>query len=133
MTKQSAKEEFCHRLNKLMRKKRWSQSEFARRAGLPRNAISVYLRGASLPNSNSLAKLAQALGVDADTLLPTKLENGIDRNNLLSEFYVIPSEPKMAQLRISRTMPTSLALKILTLIEDNEAADATNHRPRKEA
>ncbi len=119
--KHLAKDEFARRLLMLMRDKGWRQAEFARRAGLTRNAISVYLRGDSLPSPDSLQKLAQALGVKADELLPNYKETAIERDNPELEFRVSPAEPKTAWLRINRAMPTSLAIKIMGMIEEHDA------------
>src|SRR5882724_3239721 len=62
--KHLAKDEFARRLYKLMVDRGWRQADLARHAALPRNAISVYLRGASLPNPESLKALAKALDMD---------------------------------------------------------------------
>lgn len=122
--KHLAKEEFGRRLETLMREKGWRQAELARRSGLMRNAISVYLRGDSLPNPESLDKLAHALGVEPDKLLPNYLENTIDRNHPELEFRVSPADPKTAWIRINRALPTALAIKIMDLIAANDAQEA---------
>jgi len=123
--KHLAKDEFARRLLQLMRRRGWRQAEFARQAGLTRNAISVYLRGDSLPNPDSLQKLAAALGMKAEELLPNYKEAAIERDNPELEFRVSPAEPKTAWLRINRAMPTSLAIKIMGLIEAHDAAETT--------
>lgn len=124
--KHLAKDEFARRLYKLMLDKGWRQADFARTAGLPRNAISVYLRGASLPSPENLKALAKALGVDPDNLLPNYKESAIDRDNPQIDFRVSPANPKEAWLRINRLVTTSLAIKILGLIEAEDAGKATD-------
>lgn len=122
--KHLAREEFARRLHTLMRDKGWRQADFARSSGLTRNSISVYLRGDSLPNKDSLKALAKALEVDPDYLLPNYKESAIDRDNPALEFRVSPSDPKMAWLRINRLVSTSLAIKIMSLLEaEDEAAN----------
>lgn len=122
--KHLAKDEFARRLYKLMVDRGWRQADLARHAALPRNAISVYLRGASLPNPESLKALAKALEMDPSVLLPNYTESAIERDNPEIDFRVSPADPKKAWLRINRLMPTSLAVKILALIEAaDEASD----------
>lgn len=122
--KHLAKDEFARRLYKLMLDKGWRQADLARAAGLPRNAISVYLRGASLPNPESTKALAKALDMDPGVLLPNYTESAIERDNPEIEFRVSPADPKKAWLRINRLVSTSTAIKIMSLIEaDDEAAN----------
>ena len=122
--KHLAKDEFARRLYKLMMEKGWRQADLARHAGLPRNAISVYLRGASLPNPDSLKSLAKAFAMDPNVLLPNYTESAIDRDNPEIEFRVSPADPKSAWLRINRLVPTALAIKIMSLIDAED--EATN-------
>lgn len=124
--KHLAKDEFARRLTTLMREKDWRQSDLARRAGLARNAISVYLRGDSLPNPESLKKLAGALGVKPEELLANYTETAIERDNPEIEFRVSPADPKSAWLRLNRLISTSLAIKIMQLIEEEDAAKAND-------
>lgn len=124
--KHLAKDEFARRLYKLMIEKGWRQADLARHAGLPRNAISVYLRGASLPNPESLKALAKAFSMDPNTLLPNYVESAIERDNPEIDMRVSPGDPKCAWLRINRLVSTSLAIKILGIIEAEDAAKATD-------
>lgn len=119
--KHLAKDEFARRLYKLMLDKGWRQADLARAADLPRNAISVYLRGASLPNPDSTKALAKAFGMDPAVLLPNYTESAIERDNPELDFRVSPGDPKKAWLRINRLVSTSTAIKILALIEADDA------------
>lgn len=122
--KHLAKDEFARRLYKLMIDRGWRQADMARHAGLPRNAISVYLRGASLPSPESLKALAKALDMEPGVLLPNYTESAIDRDNPELEFRVSPADPKKAWLRINRLVSTALAIKIMGLIESEDAETA---------
>lgn len=64
------KDAFAKKVYKLMLAKGMNQSELARAAGLERNRISSYVRGVAFPTGLSLTKLAQALGVKPNDLLP---------------------------------------------------------------
>src|SRR2546421_644291 len=79
--KHLAKEEFARRLYKLMIERGWRQADLARHAGLPRNAISIYMRGVSLPTPENLKKLASAFDMKPEVLLPNYTESAIERDN----------------------------------------------------
>jgi len=119
--KHLAKDEFARRLYKLMIDKGWRQADLARASGLPRNAISVYMRGASLPNPESVKALAKVFDMDPGVLLPNYTESAIERDNPEIEFRVSPADPKRAWLRINRLVATSTAIKIMALIEADDA------------
>ncbi|MDI1263913.1 MAG: helix-turn-helix transcriptional regulator [bacterium] len=119
--KHLAKDEFARRLYKLMLDKGWRQADLARAADLPRNAISVYLRGASLPNPESTKALAKAFGIEPGELLPNYTESAIERDNPELEFRVSPADPKKAWLRVNRLVMMSTAVKIMALLEDDNA------------
>src|SRR6185295_1530438 len=72
-----SKQEFGRKLHKLMLEKGMHHAELARRADLPRNNISTYINGRSYPTEQSLNKLAKALGVRPDELLPNRAEMAI--------------------------------------------------------
>jgi transcriptional regulator with XRE-family HTH domain len=119
--KHLAKDEFARRLYKLMIDRGWRQSDLARHAGLPRNAISIYMRGVSLPNPESLKALAKAFEMEPGVLLPNYTESAIERDNPELEFRVSPGDPKSAWLRINRLVKTSTAIKIMAMIEADDA------------
>jgi uncharacterized protein len=48
----------------IQRRSGLSQAELARRAGLPRSVLNVYLRGRREPGTDALLKLAAAGGLD---------------------------------------------------------------------
>ncbi|GAV35464.1 helix-turn-helix protein [Roseomonas sp. TAS13] len=64
------KAEFGRRLQAAMLARGWSQSELARRAGIGRDSISVYIRARSMPGPGHLNALAKALGTTAEELMP---------------------------------------------------------------
>jgi transcriptional regulator with XRE-family HTH domain len=121
-----AKDEFARRLYRLMVEKGWRQADLARHAGLPRNAVSVYMRGASLPNPDSLKALAKAFDMEPGLLLPNYTESAIERDNPELEFRVSPADPKKEWLRVNRLVTTSTAVKIMSLLEDDNANQASD-------
>lgn len=120
--KHLTKQEFGRRLYKLMVAKGWRQSELARQADLPRDSISVYIRGKSLPTPQSLQALANALGVSSDDLLPNHVENAIDEDYPALDIRVSPGSPDKAWLRVNRLVTLRTALEVAKLLEADLAA-----------
>jgi transcriptional regulator with XRE-family HTH domain len=103
--------------------KGWTQSELARQSGLPRDSISVYVRGKSLPTPSSLKTLAEALDVSPEELLPNHVEGAIDADTPSLEMRVSPNAPGVAWLRINRLVTTRVAVRIMDLLETDDAVD----------
>jgi hypothetical protein len=61
-----------------------------------------------------------------ETLLPNYTESAIERDNPELEFRVSPGDPSKAWLRINRLVHTSTAIKILALLEGDDASK-TSH------
>lgn len=120
--KHLTKQEFGRRLYRLMISKGWNQSELARQAQLPRDSVSVYVRGRSLPTPKSLAKLAEALEVNSTDLLPNAIEGAIDEDNPSIDMRVSPGAPNVAWLRINRMVSTSTAVKVIEMVNNDRIA-----------
>lgn len=58
-------------IEEIQQKSGLSQAELARRAGLPRSVVNVYLRGKREPGADVLARLAAAGGLELE-LAPRK-------------------------------------------------------------
>lgn len=122
--KHLTKQQFGKRLYRLMVDKGWTQSELARRADLPRDAISVYVRGKSLPTPQSLTKLAAALSVSEVQLLPNHAESAIDEDNPSFEMKASPNSPNVVWLRVNRLVTMQTAVQIAGLLNADKAAEA---------
>lgn len=53
-------------VNRIWRRSGLSQAELARRAGLPRSALSVYVHGRRRPRADVLLRIAAAAGFDLE-------------------------------------------------------------------
>jgi transcriptional regulator with XRE-family HTH domain len=126
--KHLTKQEFGKRLYNLMLRKGWHQSELSRQSGLPRDSISVYIRGRSLPTALSLKQLASALGVTPEELLPNHVEGAIDDDLPSIEFKVSPNLPDRAWLRVNRLVSVRAGLKIMEVLENDNAYDGSRGR-----
>ena len=118
------KQEFGRRVYKMMTEKGWNQSELARQANLTRDAVSTYVNGRSLPDPRNAKKLADALGVTLEALLPNIAESAIDRDPPSMELKVSALNPKVAWLRVNRLVETENAMKIMSILGDDNAASA---------
>ena len=113
------KQEFGRRLYHLILQKGWSQSELARRADLPRDSISVYVRGKSLPTPLSLNKLARALEMTPQELLPNYTVEAVRRDGDSSfEMKVSGSDPTKSWVKVNRLVSTATAAKIAQLLAE---------------
>lgn len=65
-------------VGEIRRRSGLSQAELARRAGLPRSVVNVYLRGHREPGADTLARVAAAGGFDLE-LVPRKPPVDVDR------------------------------------------------------
>jgi len=67
-------EAFGKALQKLRRKRGWTQEYLSFESNLTRNYISLLERGARSPTLNTLASLSEALNVGVDELIKLTLE-----------------------------------------------------------
>jgi len=79
MTYETEKDSFPMNLRALMWEKNITQTELAREVGCTRQTISLYTTGQSVPDINTLSRMAETLGVSTDKLLG-KAECGIPEN-----------------------------------------------------
>ena len=120
-----SKQQFAKRLYRLMLSKGWNQSELARRAGLPRDSVSTYVRGKVMPTPQSAQALAQALGVTPEEIMPNHVQGAIDEDEPSLEMKVSVNSPRHAWLRVNRLVSLATAARVIDLIEseDNRASD----------
>jgi transcriptional regulator with XRE-family HTH domain len=117
------KQEFGKRLYDALIRKGWNQSELARATELGRDSISTYIRGTAFPTPANLQKLASALGVERDALLPNSAQMEMDRGFPAMEIKMGHTDPSIAWLKINRMVSTSTAVKVLALIQDEDMKD----------
>src|SRR3546814_17801689 len=82
--------------------KNWSQADLARRAELGRDSISTYINGKTFPDPLSRKKLADALGVSVDELIPNGMETALDQEFPAVDLKQAVGHPGMAGVRINR-------------------------------
>lgn len=122
--KHLTKQDFAKRLYRLMLSRGWNQSELARRADLPRDSVSTYIRAKVMPTPQSAQRLAAALGVTPEELLPNFVESAIEEDTPSLEMKVSVNAPSKAWLRVNRLVSLATAARVIDLIEAENAADA---------
>lgn len=125
--KSLSKQEFGRRLYSLMLARGWNQSELARQANLPRDSISNYIRGRSLPTPKSLQMLADGLGMRPADVLPTIIERATSEDDPALEMRVSPAAPNAAWLRVNRLVSLTTASKVIELINQDRIGDKPAH------
>jgi transcriptional regulator with XRE-family HTH domain len=124
----AVKIEFARRLQAAMVEKGWNQSELARQAAkftgdgkFPRDNVSSYCRGLSLPGPNHLHALSQALRKTPTDLVPSRGVPTIE--DRLPPLDVRDVGDGMAWLKINQSVPWSTALKIMEMLKGEGGDD----------
>ncbi len=121
--KHLTRQEFAKRLYRLMLEKGWNQSELGRQSGLPRDAISGYIRAKTTPTPLNLQALATALDLKPEELLPNHIESAIEADDPAFEMRASGAKPGMSWLRVNRLVSTSTAIAVASLLEKDDVLD----------
>lgn len=113
------KAEFGRKLYRMMIDKGWRQSELARRADMPRDSISSYVRGIAYPSATNLRKLAQALGVQPDDLIPHGYAVPAALDSAAFSTQIV--SPGMYRVVVNQVLPADVAAQISALVMANDA------------
>lgn len=120
--------EFARRLQQLMDKKGYNQSDLARAATkfmpegkvIGRDTISLYMNARNLPRSERLDAICQALGVEKKDLLPTR---GITASaKITPPLDVREMDNGTVWLRVNQAVTWPVAIKVMELIKGENAA-----------
>ncbi len=116
--REAVRREFGKRLQGAMIDKGWNQSELARRAGVGRDNISSYIRGISMPGPVMLHKIAEALQMKPDEILPSKAMPTIDQ--VVPALDVRDIGKGLAWLRINQAVPWDDAINIMNILKSDD-------------
>ena len=115
-----SKQEFGRRLYALMIARNMNQSDLSRAADLGRDSISTYINGKTFPTPKALQKLADALGVEPDELLPNGMLAAMEEEHPAVELRQAAGHTDKAWLRVNRAMSFSTAAKIVAMIDEED-------------
>lgn len=115
------KVEFGRRLQALMLQKGWNQSDLSRQAKLGRDAISTYIRGVSFPEPKNLQRLAKALGIESETLLPNGTISAMQNDAApMLEIKQAHGRPNDVWIRVNRIVSFETASKIMVMLKEEK-------------
>jgi transcriptional regulator with XRE-family HTH domain len=114
------KSEFAKRLHHHIISRGWTQSEFARHCEIPRDAISTYVRGRSMPSPTNLDRMASVLGVRPEELMPNYYESAQAKADSQMELRDVPNEEGYMWLKLNLRLPKKVAIQIFLLAQESQ-------------
>lgn len=114
------KQEFGRRLYALLMARSMSQSDLARATNMGRDSISTYVNGKTFPTPLAIKKLADALGVEPEELLPNGMMAAMEEEHPAVELRQASGHADKAWLRVNRAMSFATAAKIIALIDEED-------------
>lgn len=108
--------EFGRRVWSLMMERQMNQSDLARAAEIGRDSISQYVRGKNIPTPQNLNKLAKALGVKADELLPNYAASAAAKETPTFQIQQVGDDPNEVWLHINQKTTSEKAMKIMAIL-----------------
>lgn len=108
------RERFATRLYDRMVSMGLHQSELARLCGIPRDMVSVYMRGKALPSQKNLNRLAKALNCTPADLFDWRSENPARRVAV----YEVANDPDLRRVvvNVDRMVSKETAAQIVALL-----------------
>jgi transcriptional regulator with XRE-family HTH domain len=108
---------FAQRLLAVMRERGWTQSELARRARIGRDNVSGYIRGKNLPGPAIMNRLAAALAVGPEQLIPMSEENlPTAKNSRGFTLRHLTNDGNNVWLQVEQALPWDQAEAILRIL-----------------
>jgi transcriptional regulator with XRE-family HTH domain len=124
MPKRLRKEAFGRRLWSLMMAKEWTQSDLARFSDIQRASISSYINGQSFPDPKNLQKLARALGMAPEKLLPNVAEMSAKASENPPFQITATRDPKIVWLDVHQLTTSRKARDVSAILDsDDDAPD----------
>jgi len=118
--KPSLREEFARNLYRAIQKRGWTQTDLARHTGIGRDSISHYIAGRNMPGPVNAKRIADALNVPLEQIMPWIAMNPITGDTPDMEFKMIGDK---AWLSINKLLRADTAVKILAMIREDETGN----------
>lgn len=131
---------FAKHLDGLRKQKGMSQSDLARAAfgtvkdgrgyivSKGRHLISKYCAGLSMPDTSTVKKLAKALEVSVEDLMPPSVSAAVQEKEPPIRFSAIHNDPSRWWIVINRVFLKEDAEKIVSLVMDAALREGNNER-----
>jgi transcriptional regulator with XRE-family HTH domain len=114
---EAVRREFAKRLQAAILERGWTQSELARRAGINRDNVSGYIRGQNRPGPTMLKKMADALGVASDKLMPMAAVQSVDKAIPAFQMVQLGDGTDRVWLRINQAVTWPQFLRIAQILK----------------
>jgi transcriptional regulator with XRE-family HTH domain len=113
--KRAMKEEFARRLHHAMMAKGINQAQLSRATGIGKEGVHYYCAGKNLPGPVNAKKLADALDVPVEKLIPGVLLNATDHQ--APDIEMRKAANGKTWISVNQVVEFSTAAKIIELIE----------------
>ena len=113
------KAEFGRRVWQQMIKQDMSQSELARASGLGRDSISQYVRGRNTPSPQNLNKLARALNVAPEDLLPNQAGVAAAKEIPTFQIQQVGDDGKV-WLHVNQHVDSEQAMRVMAILNEKK-------------
>jgi transcriptional regulator with XRE-family HTH domain len=117
--REALKSQFARKLYEAIMSRGWTQSDFARHCGLNRDAISTYVRGKSVPSPQSLERMAEALNMRPEDLMPNYYEAAHAKADATMELRDVPNEEGYMWLKLNMRLPKKVAINIFMQAQEH--------------
>jgi transcriptional regulator with XRE-family HTH domain len=115
------REDFARNLHRALQKRGWMQTELSRHTGIGRDSISHYLAGRNMPGPVNAKRIADALQVPLDQMMPWISSDPVAGDTPEMETKHMPGGRTF--ISVNKVVGADTALKIITLIRDDEISN----------
>lgn len=115
--REQVRKEFSTRLRRALHIKRWKQIDLAREAKIGRDSVNSYVRGRMLPSPDKLDKIAKALRMEPQELMPSHTETLAERDNPPLEIRQTTDGSGMVWIKVNQQVTLDQASKIFDVLK----------------
>ncbi len=106
---------FSDNLKELRKKKGFTQEELASKVNVVRQTVSKWEKGLSVPDADSLQKIADVLDVEVSQLLGAKIEVEEDKNDIAEQLSRINEQLVIKNRRTKKIVAAICVILLLPL------------------
>lgn len=110
------RKEFATRLQRALQQRKWRQVDLACAAGIGRDSVNSYIRGRMLPGQDKLEKIAKALRMEPQELMPSRSKMLAERESPPLEIRQSSEGPGKVRIKVNQEMTLDQASRILDVL-----------------
>ncbi len=107
---------FNENLKELRKSKGYTQEELATRVNVVRQTVSKWEKGLSVPDADSLQKIAEVLEVDVSQLLGAKIETEENRNEIAEQLSRINEQLVIKNRRTKKIIRVIFIILLIPVV-----------------